>query len=79
MNVHVQFSKLFGMNLKIQFYFKLRDLEFQACKDVIDERDGTGDHTRALYAYPPDIDSYPDLPLHLKDQLISNNNLNLEF
>ncbi|XP_059152563.1 phosphatidylinositol 4,5-bisphosphate 3-kinase catalytic subunit alpha isoform-like [Physella acuta] len=46
----------------------------KACKDVVDERDGTGDHTRALYAYPPDIDSYPDLPLHLKDQLIKTDN-----
>ncbi|KAH9490074.1 Phosphatidylinositol 4,5-bisphosphate 3-kinase catalytic subunit alpha isoform [Bulinus truncatus] len=44
----------------------------KACKDVVDKRDLSGDHTRALYAYPPDIDSTAELPKHLLDNLKEN-------
>ncbi|KAI8795508.1 phosphatidylinositol 4 5-bisphosphate 3-kinase catalytic subunit alpha isoform-like isoform X2 [Biomphalaria glabrata] len=43
----------------------------KACKDVVDNRDQQGDHTRALYAYPPDIDS-SEMPKHLMDKLKEN-------
>ncbi|RUS87111.1 hypothetical protein EGW08_005111 [Elysia chlorotica] len=41
----------------------------KACKDVVDQRDESGDHIRALYTYPPEIDSEVDLPQHLLDRL----------
>ncbi|CAL1536446.1 unnamed protein product [Lymnaea stagnalis] len=41
----------------------------KVCKDVVDNRDQSGDHSRAFYAYPPDIDSSVELPQHLQKKL----------
>ena len=39
------------------------------CKEAVEERDVNGPHSQALYAYPPDVESLPDLPSHLKEKL----------
>ncbi|CAG5126160.1 unnamed protein product, partial [Candidula unifasciata] len=40
----------------------------QLCKEIVDKRDQSGDHARALYFYPPDISS-DELPPHLQEKL----------
>ncbi|KAG5851518.1 hypothetical protein ANANG_G00094270 [Anguilla anguilla] len=35
------------------------------CKDSVDLRDASGPHSRALYVYPPNMESTPDLPKHI--------------
>ncbi|KAF0041805.1 hypothetical protein F2P81_005337 [Scophthalmus maximus] len=39
------------------------------CKDSVELRDASGPHSRALYVYPPNIESTPDLPKHIYSKL----------
>ncbi|GFS05073.1 phosphatidylinositol-4,5-bisphosphate 3-kinase catalytic subunit alpha isoform [Elysia marginata] len=73
--VNYEISMLIGV--PVNEFNNNKDLEvitfrrniLKACKDVVDKRDQSGDHIRALYTYPPDIDSEVDLPQHLLDRL----------
>ncbi|MBN3312706.1 PK3CA kinase, partial [Atractosteus spatula] len=35
------------------------------CREAMEEREGGGAHTQALYVYPPNVESSPELPQHI--------------
>uniref|UniRef100_A0A672RQ50 phosphatidylinositol-4,5-bisphosphate 3-kinase n=1 Tax=Sinocyclocheilus grahami TaxID=75366 RepID=A0A672RQ50_SINGR len=39
------------------------------CKDSVELRDATGSHSRALYVYPPNVESSSELPKHIYGKL----------
>ncbi|KAK1897061.1 Phosphatidylinositol 45-bisphosphate 3-kinase catalytic subunit alpha isoform [Dissostichus eleginoides] len=39
------------------------------CKDSVEMRDASGPHSRALYVYPPNIESTQELPKHIYSKL----------
>uniref|UniRef100_A0A672KQI8 Phosphatidylinositol-4,5-bisphosphate 3-kinase catalytic subunit alpha n=1 Tax=Sinocyclocheilus grahami TaxID=75366 RepID=A0A672KQI8_SINGR len=39
------------------------------CKDSVELRDVSGPHSRALYVYPPNVESSPELPKHIYGKL----------
>ncbi|XP_051956820.1 phosphatidylinositol 4,5-bisphosphate 3-kinase catalytic subunit alpha isoform isoform X2 [Xyrauchen texanus] len=39
------------------------------CREAVEEREGGGAHTQALYVYPPNVESSPDLPQHIYSKL----------
>uniref|UniRef100_A0A8C2C399 Phosphatidylinositol 4,5-bisphosphate 3-kinase catalytic subunit alpha isoform n=1 Tax=Cyprinus carpio TaxID=7962 RepID=A0A8C2C399_CYPCA len=39
------------------------------CKDSVELRDASGPHSRALYVYPPNVESSPELPKHIYGKL----------
>lgn len=39
------------------------------CKDAVDLRDSNGPHSRALYVYPPNVESSVELPRHIYNKL----------
>lgn len=39
------------------------------CKDAVDLRDSNGPHSRALYVYPPNVESSAELPRHIYNKL----------
>lgn len=39
------------------------------CKEAVDLRDSNGPHSRALYVYPPNVESSPELPRHIYNKL----------
>lgn len=39
------------------------------CKDSVELRDSNGPHSRALYVYPPNVESSPELPKHIFGKL----------
>lgn len=39
------------------------------CKEAVDLRDCNGPHSRALYVYPPNVESSVELPRHIHNKL----------
>lgn len=39
------------------------------CREAMEEREGGGAHSQALYVYPPNVESSPDLPPHIYSKL----------
>lgn len=39
------------------------------CKEAVDLRDANAPHSRALYVYPPNVESSPELPKHIYNKL----------
>ncbi|MEQ2191919.1 hypothetical protein XENOCAPTIV_004376 [Xenoophorus captivus] len=39
------------------------------CREAMEEREGGGAHTQALYVYPPNVESSPHLPQHIYRKL----------
>lgn len=39
------------------------------CKEAVDLRDSNGPHSRALYVYPPNVESSQELPRHIYNKL----------
>uniref|UniRef100_A0A8C2H616 Zgc:158659 n=1 Tax=Cyprinus carpio TaxID=7962 RepID=A0A8C2H616_CYPCA len=39
------------------------------CREAVEEREGGGAHTQALYVYPPNVESSADLPQHIYSKL----------
>lgn len=39
------------------------------CKDSVELRDAGGPHSRALYVYPPNVESTQELPKHIYSKL----------
>ena len=69
--------------MPVNEFNEIKDLEVMTfrreilgvCKEAIDERERCGLHSQALYVYPPDVESSPDLPLHLAKQVEGNQKL----
>ena len=47
----------------------------QVCRDSVMERENKGDHGQAIYVYPPDVNSVPELPPHIREKLDMGNKL----
>jgi len=43
------------------------------CKEAVDLRDANGPHSRALYVYPPNVESSTELPKHIFNKLDKGN------
>lgn len=39
------------------------------CREAMEEREGGGAHSQALYVYPPNVESSPQLPQHIYSKL----------
>lgn len=39
------------------------------CKEAVDMRDLNSPHSRAMYVYPPNVESSPELPKHIYNKL----------
>uniref|UniRef100_H3AV31 Phosphatidylinositol 4,5-bisphosphate 3-kinase catalytic subunit alpha isoform n=1 Tax=Latimeria chalumnae TaxID=7897 RepID=H3AV31_LATCH len=39
------------------------------CKEAMDLREANGPHSQALYVYPPNVESIPELPMHIYSKL----------
>lgn len=39
------------------------------CREAMEEREGGGAHSQALYVYPPNVESSPHLPQHIYSKL----------
>ena len=39
------------------------------CREAMEEREGDGAHSQALYVYPPNVESSPHLPQHIYSKL----------
>lgn len=39
------------------------------CREAVEEREGGGAHSQALYVYPPNVESSPHLPQHIYSKL----------
>ena len=66
--------------MPVNEFNEMKDLEVMTfrrnilcvCKDVVEDREKGGAHARALYVYPPNIESTGEVPPHLKEKLNSN-------
>lgn len=45
------------------------------CKEAVDLRDSNGPHSRALYVYPPNVESSSELPRHIYNKLDKGKNI----
>lgn len=67
----------FAIGMPICEFELLKDAEVQdfrrnilsVCREAVEEREGGGAHTQALYVYPPNLESSPDLPQHICSKL----------
>lgn len=44
------------------------------CREAMEEREGGGAHSQALYVYPPNVESSPQLPQHIYSKLDKGTN-----
>ena len=67
----------FAIGMPICEFDLVKDSEVQdfrrnilnVCKDAVDLRDTNGPHSRALYVYPPNVESGVELPKHIFNKL----------
>ncbi|MEQ2177220.1 Phosphatidylinositol 4,5-bisphosphate 3-kinase catalytic subunit alpha isoform [Goodea atripinnis] len=67
----------FAIGMPICEFDLVKDSEVQdfrknilnVCKEAVDLRDTNGPHTRALYVYPPNVESSAELPRHIYNKL----------
>lgn len=67
----------FAIGMPVCEFEMLKDAEVQefrrsilsVCREAVEEREAGGALTQALYVYPPNVESSPDLPLHLYQRL----------
>lgn len=67
----------FAIGMPICEFDVVKDSEVQdfrrnilnVCKEAVDLRDSNGSHSRALYVYPPNVESSVELPKHIYNKL----------
>lgn len=67
----------FAIGMPICEFDLVKDSEVQdfrrnilnVCKEAVDLRDSNGPHSRALYVYPPNVESSVELPRHIYNKL----------
>ena len=72
----------FAIGMPICEFDLVKDSEVQdfrrnilnVCKESVDLRDTNGSHTRALYVYPPNVESGAELPKHIFNKLDKGRN-----
>uniref|UniRef100_A0A665TPY7 Phosphatidylinositol 4,5-bisphosphate 3-kinase catalytic subunit alpha isoform n=1 Tax=Echeneis naucrates TaxID=173247 RepID=A0A665TPY7_ECHNA len=71
----------FAIGMPICEFELVKDSEVQdfrrnilnVCKEAVDLRDSNGPHSRALYVYPPNVESSAELPRHIYNKLDKGN------
>lgn len=74
---HLFFLLGFAIGMPICEFDLVKDPEVQdfrrnilnVCKEAVDLRDSNGPHSRALYVYPPNVESCAELPRHIYNKL----------
>ncbi|KAI3375935.1 hypothetical protein L3Q82_016346, partial [Scortum barcoo] len=67
----------FAIGMPVCEFEMLKDLEVQdfrrsiltVCREAMEEREGGGAHSQALYVYPPNVESSAQLPQHIYSKL----------
>nr|XP_033780829.1 phosphatidylinositol 4,5-bisphosphate 3-kinase catalytic subunit alpha isoform-like isoform X4 [Geotrypetes seraphini] len=67
----------FAIGMPICEFEMVKDPEVQefrrnilsVCKEALDLREASGPHSQALYVYPPNVESTPELPKHIYNKL----------
>lgn len=67
----------FAIGMPVCEFEMLKDPEVQdfrrsilsVCREAMEEREGGGAHSQALYVYPPNVESSPQLPQHIYSKL----------
>ncbi|KAM7366663.1 hypothetical protein PAMP_016079 [Pampus punctatissimus] len=67
----------FAIGMPVCEFEMLKDAEVQdfrrsilsVCREAMEEREGGGAHSQALYVYPPNVESSPQLPQHIYSKL----------
>ncbi|XP_078138430.1 phosphatidylinositol 4,5-bisphosphate 3-kinase catalytic subunit alpha isoform-like [Centroberyx gerrardi] len=67
----------FAIGMPVCEFEVLKDPEVQdfrrsilsVCREAMEEREGGGAHSQALYVYPPNVESSPQLPQHIYSKL----------
>uniref|UniRef100_A0A3B3V7H2 phosphatidylinositol-4,5-bisphosphate 3-kinase n=1 Tax=Poecilia latipinna TaxID=48699 RepID=A0A3B3V7H2_9TELE len=67
----------FAIGMPVCEFEMMKDPEVQdfrrsilsVCREAMEEREGGGAHTQALYVYPPNVESSPHLPQHIYSKL----------
>ncbi|XP_030043643.1 phosphatidylinositol 4,5-bisphosphate 3-kinase catalytic subunit alpha isoform isoform X1 [Microcaecilia unicolor] len=67
----------FAIGMPICEFEMVKDPEVQefrrnilsVCKEAMDLREASGSHSQALYVYPPNVESTPELPKHIYNKL----------
>ncbi|KTF81858.1 hypothetical protein cypCar_00049926, partial [Cyprinus carpio] len=70
-------TRRFAIGMPICEFELVKDPEVQdfrrnilsVCREAVEEREGGGAHTQALYVYPPNVESSADLPQHIYSKL----------
>lgn len=65
------------IGIPVHEFNEIKDLEIttfrreilNVCKETVELRKVDGDQSQALYAYPPDLESNPEPPPHIKVKL----------
>ncbi|KAK3592456.1 hypothetical protein CHS0354_001576 [Potamilus streckersoni] len=68
-----------AVGIPVSEFNEIKDLEvitfrreiLNVCKEAVDLREHNGNLSLSMYVYPPDIESYAELPIHLEERLIS--------
>lgn len=82
---HVPLSG-FAIGMPVCEFEMLKDPEVQdfrrsilsVCREAMEEREGGGAHSQALYVYPPNVESSPQLPQHIYSKLDKGTRVRLE-
>lgn len=67
----------FAIGMPVCEFEMMKDPEVQdfrrsilsVCREAMEEREGGGAHSQALYVYPPNLESSPQLPQHIYGKL----------
>ncbi|AWO97415.1 Phosphatidylinositol-4-5-bisphosphate 3-kinase catalytic subunit alpha [Scophthalmus maximus] len=67
----------FAIGMPVCEFEMMKDPEIQdfrrsilsVCREAMEEREGGGAHSQALYVYPPNLESSPQLPQHIYSKL----------
>ncbi|XP_042369664.1 phosphatidylinositol 4,5-bisphosphate 3-kinase catalytic subunit alpha isoform-like, partial [Plectropomus leopardus] len=67
----------FAIGMPVCEFEMMKDPEVQdfrrsilsVCREAMEEREGGGAHSQALYVYPPNVESSPQLPPHIYSKL----------
>lgn len=67
----------FAIGMPVCEFEMLKDPEVQdfrrsilsVCREAMEEREGGGANSQALYVYPPNVESSPQLPQHIYSKL----------
>lgn len=66
------------MGMPVTEFNEIKELEtitfrrniLQVCQDAVAQRESEGRKSQALYSFPPEVESGPNLPPHIEEKLL---------